>query len=879
MLRKTLVFLLAAALLCAAAPMSLAASADASAVTEAGFPDVTDPAVQLAAAVLRGFGVVDGYEDGTFRPDATLTRAEFCKLAVMAMGLGGEVSANARRSLFTDVQAGHWAAGYVNLCSRQGVVNGYGDGRFGPGDSVTCAQALTILLRLLGYTAQQVGDSWPEDYLLLAARLGLDEGLDLSANDALSRGDAALLLYRLLGLDTVAGQAYYETLPDTAATVSGALLLSAEGTELTYRAENGQQTAAASYPVSPLLAGLRGTLLLNQAGAVLGFLPDTAGYAEVTVYTVDAETLTDTDGAVWDLTGAKLYGAKTAYSCSAQYLELLPGSTVRLYFDENNRAAAVWLPEFDTPQVARQAADAVLLTVSGSRLTYLSGGETVQITAAAGFTSQAGQRGTLLLDKAGAALGFLPEESGSALLTVATVQAAGLTAQDGSFYAAAGSAQVCMDGEVSAYAAGWHNIPLDTAARLFLNEQGEVSLVYLSGGGSAGDYVVLSAADASLVPGYTQGMAVVKNGCAAALGDLARNDVAAVDPVTGVLTASDRRVTGYLSAVGYTAGEPTSVTVMGTVFPLLDSAAADVAAFSVGSRVTLLLAPGGAAAAVLSASTLQADMLGILSLDGRGGASVALGGGVTVSGQADGVDAALSGSLVTVTETAPGTLYCTLPESGVTGGLDLSANTAAGHALAPWAVVYDWAGKGAAIAVSLEDVDWTKTVAAADISYIHLNAAGQADLVLLRDVTGDAWQYGLAVTSSETQQVQGGGWTHENVTHFLSVNCGGTISAAGSGAYSLMSGTPAGVVVLGDGSLYRSQRLYTAAAEREAFTGVSLVQVEGADYAIADGALVYDEDSESWMTLEEGLSRFTKFTLCYDRPAAQGGKVRLLLTA
>ena len=101
-IKRFLAGLLAAALLCglmAAVPAS-AATGGASA---SGFTDITDPAVAEAAEVLRLLGVVNGTGGTLFNPGGTLTRAEFCKMAIEIMGKGEEASAQMNRTIFLDV--------------------------------------------------------------------------------------------------------------------------------------------------------------------------------------------------------------------------------------------------------------------------------------------------------------------------------------------------------------------------------------------------------------------------------------------------------------------------------------------------------------------------------------------------------------------------------------------------------------------------------------------------------------------------------------------------------------------------------------------------------------------------------------------------------
>lgn len=99
---------------------------------------------------LSDLGIVSGYSDGSYHPDDALTRAQFCKLAILTEGHGDQARGSAYRTRFSDVPGGGWAAPYINLACEEGLVSGYGDGRFGPDDPVTVGQAVTVVLRLLG---------------------------------------------------------------------------------------------------------------------------------------------------------------------------------------------------------------------------------------------------------------------------------------------------------------------------------------------------------------------------------------------------------------------------------------------------------------------------------------------------------------------------------------------------------------------------------------------------------------------------------------------------------------------------------------------------------------------------------------------------------
>ncbi len=75
-----------------------------------------------AVAVLSGLGLISGYPDGLYHLEDSLTRAQFCKLAILAEGHGDQAAGSAHRSLFSDVPGSDWAAAYIDLAA--GVYGG-----------------------------------------------------------------------------------------------------------------------------------------------------------------------------------------------------------------------------------------------------------------------------------------------------------------------------------------------------------------------------------------------------------------------------------------------------------------------------------------------------------------------------------------------------------------------------------------------------------------------------------------------------------------------------------------------------------------------------------------------------------------------------------
>ncbi len=167
------------------------------------FTDVdSENEVYTAVQTLSALSILNGYEDGTFGPEKDITRAEFA--AVVCRALDMESSANGAKGAtpFTDVPADHWASGYINLAAGQGIVNGYGDGRFGPEDNVTYEQAVKMLVVALGFepmAAQKGG--FPTGYLVVANQYGMTKNVNVSGDSAAAnRGVVAQLTFNALDI-------------------------------------------------------------------------------------------------------------------------------------------------------------------------------------------------------------------------------------------------------------------------------------------------------------------------------------------------------------------------------------------------------------------------------------------------------------------------------------------------------------------------------------------------------------------------------------------------------------------------------------------------------------------------------------------------------
>ena len=246
----------------------LTVPAGAAAVTK--FSDVSDSYTATAVESLRLMGVLDGYGDGTFRPDTVLNRAQFCKMAVYAMDGSGELGRYSTVTIFPDVKPSHWASAYINMASKKGIISGFADGKFKPSQTVTAGQAVTILMRGLGYKDEDMGGVWPQSYMAEAQTNGLLKSTGItSAYAGLTRAQAARLFLNLFEAKHGKGDALFSY------KVGEEVYLTAvDGGQGTMTAGGKSYTMA--HPVaSTSLIGSKGKAVLNSAGEILTFLPIT----------------------------------------------------------------------------------------------------------------------------------------------------------------------------------------------------------------------------------------------------------------------------------------------------------------------------------------------------------------------------------------------------------------------------------------------------------------------------------------------------------------------------------------------------------------------------------------------------------------------------
>ncbi len=183
-------------------------------VTETNLPTVFTDISGIWAAddimEMVEFGILSGYEDGSFRPDGAVTRAEFVAMVVHTLEKLGQLTVNAGES-FADTRS-HWAEEYISTAVSCGFVAGYDEDTFGPNENITREQMAVIIARAFdlssasGQTAfsdTATISAWAYESVAAVVESGIMTGMDgnlFAPQEKATRAQAATVIQRILRL-------------------------------------------------------------------------------------------------------------------------------------------------------------------------------------------------------------------------------------------------------------------------------------------------------------------------------------------------------------------------------------------------------------------------------------------------------------------------------------------------------------------------------------------------------------------------------------------------------------------------------------------------------------------------------------------------------
>lgn len=745
----------------------------------AAFSDISSGSLQQTASVLGSLGIMQGTGNNRFEPNRPLTRAEFCKLAVTAMGID-DASPYASYTIFPDVRASHWAARYVNAALRHPdfkdnyIIRGYADVTFGPDRQLTYGEVCTMLLRMLGYKESDIGPFWPADYIAQANALGLTRGISIKdAKTPVTRADAATMLLNTLGTATRSdGQGGSPLISRvSSSTVENCILLETSETDSSLATdealfyENGTLSARKTAGrLDRSLIGVYGTLVIGKKGenVAVGVVPNTASRQET--------------------------------------YEVVNAAADRIV-----TKTGTFRPNRDTP-------------------TYISRDSSAE------------------------------------------------------------------DSKLKSLTEVWSSILPGDTLHAYYNEYGSLALLAVLPGTSishANTFVYGIATSANIPSEYK----IVKNGAVIDPSGLKKYDVVTLDAANRQALVSDTRVSGRYSEGGPTVSYPQEVKVYGNSFRISDSAAAFFKDMKLKDYITLLFDADGNVAAAYPRSTVSADMQGIVTAIDESKATVTLTNGVTLRNMdIDKLDkpTALMGRLVSVSTNGDKAVLTRRTLSGKTSGeWSLSDGKLGTKSVSSRVNVYEEVLSGAPLSrIALSDIPLAK-VPSSDIRYTVTDSAGTITTVILGDVTGDSWLYGMGYgerikdpTSDDPDH-----YSEERVV--LRHWSDGKEIKDKFKVLSLPSGLSGGPIAVPKGystdenivntSLDIKKLKLIDTVDRTAFDGASGVRTKDGYYALADQLGIYDTENRDFIaTLQSAKSNYTKFALYANDTAEDGGKIRII---
>lgn len=761
------------------------------------FTDISDSRVSQTAAVLDALGIMQGVGGGSFAPGKALTRAQFCKLAVTAMGVT-DVSPYASYTIFPDVKHSHWAAPYINAAVRhpelkeKSIIRGYADGSFGPDKIVSYGEVCTMLLRMLGYKEEDVGPFWPADYIAQAQAIGLTDGVTITdARAAVKRGDAAVLLLNALNTDKKGEEG--STLLDKVASST-----------------------------------VKDCILLETGKTHSGLAADAALFYEDGV--VDAESPRKTAGTL-DSSMIGVYGTIVIGKGSSKVaVGVIPNGN-----------------KTETYEVVNAAADRIVTT-----------------------------NGTLRPDRKT-------------------------------------KLYISRDHVMNEYENAWANLQSGDTLTLYYNEYGVLQLMAVlpkTTAGAAHSFVYGLATSRRIPAEYT----IIKNGAKIDASKLKKYDVVTLDAANRQAIVSDTKLSGKYQTDSTTYSHPSQVDILGQKFSVSSEAAAMFKDMKLNDYITLLFDADGNVAAAYPKKDVSAEMQGIVTkIDGKK-ATVTLTNGLTLRDIpiAKDVKTDVMGRLVTVSQSGDGADLIRRTLSGKTAGnWSVAEGKLGSNAVSSKVRVYEEVLSGAPLnAINVSDIDLT-SVPASQIKYTVQDNAGTVTNIVLGDVTGESWIYGIGygkkikgnfyppadsgysdMQPEEQEEYQRKHPEYYSYTYAVVPKYWQDGKMVDDKEYRVpslpsgLNGNPIGIPrgystdeSIVNTSLDTLKLTLIDTVKSSAFDGSSGVRTKDGYYELAENIGVYVSEQNRFVSLQTAKSNYTSFRVYANKTAENGGKIRVIVAS
>ncbi len=297
-------------------------------------------------ALLSALDIMVGDDDGDFMLNSPVTRAQMAKIAVASSSYKNTVALGIQFSPFSDVRGSYWGAPYIRAAVSAGIVEGYIDGTFRPDGQVTLEEAVTMMLRVLGYTADDFGASYPYGQIGVANSLKMTEGISAVIGDPLTRREVARLVCNTLQAKSRTTNQPLIAIHDC--TFIEDVTIIASSVDDSTLAENEISTTSGTYKIEETFndnyVGCRGDMVVRDGKYCIAFSSDTdMTSAKYVVYsTLSDAILCYPEGNNTTLkqftisSSVKCYKDSVAYSYSNLRSQMEMGDIIRIRFRDGD---------------------------------------------------------------------------------------------------------------------------------------------------------------------------------------------------------------------------------------------------------------------------------------------------------------------------------------------------------------------------------------------------------------------------------------------------------------------------------------------------------------------------------------------------------------
>ncbi len=462
-----------------------------------------------------------------------------------------------------------------------------------------------------------------------------------------------------------------------------------------------------------------------------------------------------------------------------------------------------------------------------------------------------GRKGTLLLNKQGMALTFVPDAMGSSrTITIASCSASQITDSSGAKYTVSSKTSAYYNGKATSWGEIQAWIHSGVSATLYLDAAGTVTYVFVGGGGDVSAAVITyedrSSAGFDLLTNSASHYSLYKNGAPADLSDLRKYDVAIYDASTNSIRVCDTRAAVYYDSCSPSPDEPETIHALGRDFDVLPTARESLSKFKPGSQMVLLLTEGGQVAGAVEPGTNSArgNAVGIV----QGGQVRMLCGTAQIEIEAE--DAGkFEGQLVRISSTAKDKVNLSALSGGISGKLDVPGKKLGSKKLAENVMIFR---DGESLTLNQLT---SAEIPSNQILYSRVNWADKVDLIVLKDLNSSNVTYGRVFWESTKlgTDEETGETLYEDKVGVEFGNSKSDRIGPFAMKYNVQTGDFVWATVnrnnSGFSNLVKLAELKNI--PNSAWSGKTSVTVGGRSYMVPENVLCYNRDSKQWVTLDQ----------------------------